>query len=99
MESEGEYTGSVKAKHRNLESARIVQVATSFVCKVRKKLLNENNADELAATRKRKQEHGQRSVDSLGRPEFVRRVHDTMEGNPGKSMLDILPNIFQCLKE
>ncbi|KAM3184222.1 hypothetical protein ACTXT7_008810 [Hymenolepis weldensis] len=35
---------------------------TSFVCKVRKGLLNENNGDELAVTRKRK-EHCQRSAD------------------------------------
>ncbi|KAM3176254.1 hypothetical protein ACTXT7_006864 [Hymenolepis weldensis] len=34
---------SVKAKH-----------ARSFVCKVKKEMLNENNGDELATTRKRK---------------------------------------------
>ncbi|KAM3170934.1 hypothetical protein ACTXT7_017615 [Hymenolepis weldensis] len=65
---------TIKAKHRNLEIARFLKVARSFVCKVRKKLLNENNEDELAATRMRK-EHCQRSADSLRTPEFVRRVH------------------------
>ncbi|KAM3172372.1 hypothetical protein ACTXT7_014680 [Hymenolepis weldensis] len=40
-------------------------VATSFVCKVRKEQLNENNEGELTATRKRKQEHCQRSADPL----------------------------------
>ncbi|KAM3179801.1 hypothetical protein ACTXT7_017569, partial [Hymenolepis weldensis] len=44
---------SVKAKHRNFEIARFLKVATSFVCKVRKGLLNENNGDE-PTTRKRK---------------------------------------------
>ncbi|VUZ47479.1 unnamed protein product [Hymenolepis diminuta] len=65
---------SIKAKYSNLGIARSVKVATSYVCKVRKELLNENNGDELAATSKRKQ-HCQRSADSLTTPEFVRRVH------------------------
>ncbi|KAM3177469.1 hypothetical protein ACTXT7_004498 [Hymenolepis weldensis] len=55
---------SIKAKNCNLE------VATSSVSKVRKEP-SENNGDELAATRKRK-EHCQHSADSsLRRPEFV----------------------------
>ncbi|VUZ40953.1 unnamed protein product [Hymenolepis diminuta] len=65
---------SIKAKLRNLEVAGLPEVATSFVCKVRKGLLNENNGGELATTRKRKV-HCQRSADSLRAPEFVRRVH------------------------
>ena len=74
---------SIKAKHSNLEIARFLKVARSFVCKVRKEL-NENNGDELA-TSKRKQ-HCQRS-DSLRTPEFViRRVHGMIDENPGKSM-------------
>ncbi|VUZ39878.1 unnamed protein product [Hymenolepis diminuta] len=53
---------SIKVKQRNLEITRSLQVATSFVCEVIKELLNENNGDELAAMRKRKQEHCQRSA-------------------------------------
>ncbi|VUZ52516.1 unnamed protein product [Hymenolepis diminuta] len=55
---------SLKAKRSNLEIARFLQVARSFVCKVRKELPNENSGDELATTRRRK-EHCQRSADSL----------------------------------
>ncbi|KAM3179340.1 hypothetical protein ACTXT7_000741 [Hymenolepis weldensis] len=53
---------SVKVKHRNLEMARFLKVAKSFVCKVRKELLNESNRNESAATGKRK-EHCQHSID------------------------------------
>ncbi|KAM3176656.1 hypothetical protein ACTXT7_006100 [Hymenolepis weldensis] len=78
---------SIKAKRRNFEIARILIIARSFICKVRKEL-NENNADELAVTRKRK-EHCQRPADSLRTPEFVRRVHGMMDENPEKSMRDL----------
>ncbi|VUZ49818.1 unnamed protein product, partial [Hymenolepis diminuta] len=54
---------SIKAKQTNLEIARFLKVPTSFVCKVRKEL-NENNADELATSKKRK-EHCQRSAQLL----------------------------------
>ncbi|KAM3186987.1 hypothetical protein ACTXT7_003222 [Hymenolepis weldensis] len=54
----------IKAEHDNLEITGFLKVATSFTCKVGKEL-NENNGNELAATRKRKQEHCQRSADSL----------------------------------
>ncbi|KAM3181600.1 hypothetical protein ACTXT7_014056 [Hymenolepis weldensis] len=57
----------------------------------------ENNGDELATTRKRKKQC-QCSADSLRTPEFVRRVHDMMDKNAGKSMSDILPKIFKCLR-
>ncbi|KAM3175904.1 hypothetical protein ACTXT7_007586 [Hymenolepis weldensis] len=53
---------SIKAKYRNLEVARFLKVSRSFVCKVRKDPLNENNEDELTATRKKK-EYCQRSAD------------------------------------
>ncbi|VUZ39980.1 unnamed protein product [Hymenolepis diminuta] len=43
----------IMAKHRNLEIARVLQDARSLVCKVRNDLLNGNNGDELATTRKR----------------------------------------------
>ncbi|VDL59278.1 unnamed protein product [Hymenolepis diminuta] len=88
---------SAKAKHNNLGIARLLIVARCFVYKVRKQL-NENNEDELATTRKRKQ-HCQRSADSLTAPEFVRRVHYMMDKNSGNSTRHILPNIFVCLKE
>ncbi|KAM3178642.1 hypothetical protein ACTXT7_002130 [Hymenolepis weldensis] len=39
------------------------------------------------------------TVDSLTKPELVRRVHCMMDENPGKSMRDILPSIFKGLKE
>ncbi|KAM3181526.1 hypothetical protein ACTXT7_014198 [Hymenolepis weldensis] len=65
---------------------------------VSKELLNGNNGDELAATRKRKQ-HCQRSADSLRTSESVRRMHGMMDENLGKTMRDILPKIFKCLKE
>ncbi|KAM3186981.1 hypothetical protein ACTXT7_003216 [Hymenolepis weldensis] len=55
---------SIKAKHRNLEIARFLKLATFFVCKVGKEL-TENDRGELAAMRKRKQEHCQSSADSL----------------------------------
>ncbi|VUZ44749.1 unnamed protein product [Hymenolepis diminuta] len=32
-------------------------------------------------------------------PEFVTRVHGMMDENPGRSMCNILPKIFKCLKE
>ncbi|VUZ43397.1 unnamed protein product [Hymenolepis diminuta] len=38
----------IKAKHRNLEIERFLQAVTSFVFKVRKELLSENNGDDLA---------------------------------------------------
>ncbi|KAM3176419.1 hypothetical protein ACTXT7_006542 [Hymenolepis weldensis] len=67
---------AIKAK----QEFRNCQTSTSrhiFICKARKELLNENDRDELAAMRKRKQ-HCQRSIDSLihslRTPEFVRRV-------------------------
>ncbi|KAM3171269.1 hypothetical protein ACTXT7_016955 [Hymenolepis weldensis] len=90
---------SIKSKRRKLKIVRFLKVATSFIYKARKEPVNENDGDELGATRKRKQEHCQRSADSLTTPEFVRRVHGMMDGNPGKSMRDILPNIFKCLQE
>ncbi|KAM3175539.1 hypothetical protein ACTXT7_008302 [Hymenolepis weldensis] len=62
---------SIKAKHRNLEIVRFLKVAKSFLYKVRKRL-NENNGDELATMRRRKQ-HCRRSADSIRTPEFVRR--------------------------
>ncbi|KAM3174703.1 hypothetical protein ACTXT7_010008 [Hymenolepis weldensis] len=62
------------------------------------KLLNEINLDELAATSKRK-EHCQHSAHSLTAPEFVRRVHDIIDENRGKSMHNILSKIFKWLKE
>ncbi|KAM3171004.1 hypothetical protein ACTXT7_017476 [Hymenolepis weldensis] len=55
---------SIKAKHRNFEIARFLKVARSFLWKVRKELLNENNGAGLAATRKIKQEYCQRSADA-----------------------------------
>ncbi|KAM3182034.1 hypothetical protein ACTXT7_013213 [Hymenolepis weldensis] len=79
-------------------SKTISTVAISYLCKVRKELLNENNGDELATTRKRKQ-HCQRSADSLRTPEFLRRVHGMMDENRDKSMRDILLKIIRCLKE
>ncbi|KAM3176140.1 hypothetical protein ACTXT7_007094 [Hymenolepis weldensis] len=48
--------------------------------------------------RKRK-EHCQPSADSLKTPKFVRRVHDTIDENRGKSMSEILPKILKCLKK
>ncbi|VUZ47975.1 unnamed protein product [Hymenolepis diminuta] len=65
-------TVSIKAKHRNLEIARFLQVVRSVVWKVRKELLNENNGDAMVTTRKRK-EHCERSADSFRISEFVRR--------------------------
>ncbi|KAM3185674.1 hypothetical protein ACTXT7_005896 [Hymenolepis weldensis] len=53
---------SAKAKHDHLETAGFLKVARSIVCKVRKELLDEKNGDDLAATRKRKQEHCRRSA-------------------------------------
>ncbi|VUZ45896.1 unnamed protein product, partial [Hymenolepis diminuta] len=54
---------SIKAKHGYFKTARFLKVARSSVWKIRKELLNENKGGELAATRKRKQEHFQRSAD------------------------------------
>ncbi|VUZ39325.1 unnamed protein product [Hymenolepis diminuta] len=64
---------SIKAKRRNSEMARLLQVVRSFVCVVRKNQ-NESSGEELVATRKRRQEHCQRSSDRLGGPEFVRSL-------------------------
>ncbi|VDL57518.1 unnamed protein product [Hymenolepis diminuta] len=77
---------------------RLLKVVTSFACKVGKELLNENNADELGATRKRK-ERRQRSAESLRTSEFVRGVDGMIDKNHGKSMHNILPKILKCLKE
>ncbi|KAM3176024.1 hypothetical protein ACTXT7_007324 [Hymenolepis weldensis] len=63
-----------------------------LLCNVRRELLNENNGGELAATRKGK-EHCQRFADSLTQTTTM------INKNPGKSMRDTLPNIFNCLKE
>ncbi|KAM3171948.1 hypothetical protein ACTXT7_015552 [Hymenolepis weldensis] len=89
---------SIKAKNRNLEIARFLKVSTSYICKVREEL-DENHEGELAVMRRRKQEHCQRSADLLRTPEFMRRAHVMIDENPGKSMCDILPKIFKCLKE
>ncbi|KAM3181991.1 hypothetical protein ACTXT7_013284 [Hymenolepis weldensis] len=78
---------STEAKHSNLDIARFLQIATSFPSKVRKELLTENNADELAAMSKRK-EHCQRSADSLRTPEFVRRVHGMAWHSMARSSVD-----------
>ncbi|KAM3174827.1 hypothetical protein ACTXT7_009740 [Hymenolepis weldensis] len=88
----------IKAKHRNLKLVGFLKFARSFVRKVRKELLNENNGGELATTSKRKG-HRQHSAHSLTAPEFVRRVHRMMDENHGKSKRDILPQIFKCLRE
>ncbi|VUZ40786.1 unnamed protein product [Hymenolepis diminuta] len=40
----------IKAKHRNFEIARFLKVLISFVSKVGRELLDENNGDELVAT-------------------------------------------------
>ncbi|KAM3185890.1 hypothetical protein ACTXT7_005467 [Hymenolepis weldensis] len=79
---------SIKAKHSNLEIASFLRVTTSLVCKIRKEV-NENNADELAATSKRRQDC-QRSTDSLRTPEFVKILG---------SQCNSLPKTFKCLKE
>ncbi|VUZ39869.1 unnamed protein product [Hymenolepis diminuta] len=95
----------MKLKDGNLEIGRFLQVATSFVCTVRKELLNEINGDELTAMGKRKQEHCQRSANqlphphSLRTPEFVKRVYGMIDENPAKLIREILPNILRCLKE
>ncbi|KAM3172040.1 hypothetical protein ACTXT7_015362 [Hymenolepis weldensis] len=78
-------TVSIKAKHRNLEITKFLKVATSFVWKVRKELLNEKNEAELAVTRKRK-ERGNHSADSLRTPGFVRKMSSMIKENRGKSM-------------
>ncbi|VUZ46255.1 unnamed protein product [Hymenolepis diminuta] len=88
---------SVKVKCSNLENTRFLKVVRSFVCEIRKEL-NEDNADELVATTKRKQ-HCQRSADSLRTPEFKSAWHGMMDEIPKKSICDILPKIFRCLKE
>ncbi|KAM3171974.1 hypothetical protein ACTXT7_015499 [Hymenolepis weldensis] len=72
---------SLKAGRSNSDISRILKVATSFLSEVRKELLNKNNANELAATSKRKQ-YCQRSADSLSTPEFVRRVRGMINQNP-----------------
>ncbi|KAM3185067.1 hypothetical protein ACTXT7_007104 [Hymenolepis weldensis] len=80
---------SIKAKHRNLEIEieKFQRVAISFVCKVRKELLNEKNGDELALMRKRKQEHCQRPAlslsltHSLRTPEFDLRVNEDADAD------------------
>jgi hypothetical protein len=79
----------MKAKHSNLEIARSLKVARSFVRKVRKEV-NENNGDELA-TIMRKQ-HCQCS-DSLRTPKFVRRAHGMIDENPGKSMRNLAKDL------
>ncbi|KAM3188202.1 hypothetical protein ACTXT7_000781 [Hymenolepis weldensis] len=89
---------SIKGKHSNLEITRFLKVARSLSAKLEKELLNENNGDELAATSKRKY-HCQRPADSLRTPEFVRRMRGVIDENPAKSMRNVLPNIFKCLKE
>ena len=61
---------SIKAEHSDLEIARFLKVARSFVYKVRKEL-EEKNGDELVASKSKK--HCQRS-DSIRTPEFVKRV-------------------------
>ncbi|KAM3187573.1 hypothetical protein ACTXT7_002074, partial [Hymenolepis weldensis] len=64
-----------------------------------KELLNENNGDELAAMRKRKQ-HCQRSANSLTHNTWVCEKsawHGMMDENSGKSMRDILPKVFKPL--
>ncbi|KAM3178891.1 hypothetical protein ACTXT7_001638 [Hymenolepis weldensis] len=43
---------SRKAKHSNLAITRFLKVATSFVCKVKKELLNENNGVTSTRTSK-----------------------------------------------
>ncbi|KAM3171091.1 hypothetical protein ACTXT7_017313, partial [Hymenolepis weldensis] len=89
---------SLKAKQNNFEIARFLTAARSFVYKVRKELLNENNGDELVTMWKRKQ-YCQSSADSLRTSEFVGKEHGTIDENPGKSMHYILLKIFKCLKE
>ncbi|VUZ49491.1 unnamed protein product [Hymenolepis diminuta] len=83
---------STKAKHNSLEIARFPKVATSYLCKIREALLNENNEDELAAMRKRKQ-HCQHSDDAFRTPEFVRNANGMMDENRGKPIRDIVPMI------
>ncbi|KAM3179548.1 hypothetical protein ACTXT7_000437 [Hymenolepis weldensis] len=87
---------SIRVKHRNIEIERFLKVATSFVCKVEKELLNINNGDELVATRKRKQ-HYHCPADSFTTPEFVRCVHGTMGENPEKSEGTIRNVLYQDL--
>ncbi|KAM3188208.1 hypothetical protein ACTXT7_000706 [Hymenolepis weldensis] len=89
---------SIKAKPSNWKLQDFYKAPHLLFAKVRRELLNENNGDGLAATNKRKQ-HCQHSADSLIKPEFVRKVHGMIDESPGKSMCDILPNIFKCLKE
>ncbi|VUZ56063.1 unnamed protein product, partial [Hymenolepis diminuta] len=67
-------TVSIEAKHSNLKIARFVKVVRSFVCKVRKDLLNDRKGDELVVTRKRR-EHCQLSAYSFTTSEFLRRMH------------------------
>ncbi|KAM3180055.1 hypothetical protein ACTXT7_017051 [Hymenolepis weldensis] len=86
-----------KSKTRDFRNCKISKVARSSVCEVRKELLNENNGDELAATRKRKQ-HYERSADSLRTSEFIKRVHSMMEGNHGKSMRHLAEDLEECLR-
>ncbi|VUZ54830.1 unnamed protein product [Hymenolepis diminuta] len=55
---------SIEPKHGNLKIAKSLQVVRSFVCIIGKELLNENDGNELAVTRKRK-EHFQLPTHSL----------------------------------
>ncbi|VUZ52055.1 unnamed protein product [Hymenolepis diminuta] len=70
---------SVKAKQRNLEMARFLLIARSFLCISRKELVNEKGGDELTTTERRKGERALSTLcsltHSLRTPEFVRRVH------------------------
>ena len=73
---------AIHAKHSDVEIARFLEVARSFVHKVRKEL--EASSGDMSPVAKRKKA-SQRS-DSIRTPQFVQRVQNIIDANPGTSM-------------
>ena len=76
---------ALTAKHTDLEISNFLNVARSFVYKVRMELeINDGNVSPVAKRKK----HFQRS-DAIRTPEFIQNVQKIIDEDPGRSMRSI----------
>ena len=93
---------SIHAGHQNPEISKWLNVDSSFVRKVRRELVASNYDYEATAVR---DEHSRRS-DCMRDAEFIARVQDMVNNDPGRSMRAMARELHvseklirQCVKE
>ena len=87
---------ALKGYHRDLEIARFLRVARSFVLKIRKELEKEN--DSVMSVSKHEKKHSTRS-DSMRISEFIHKVKQTIDENRGQLMRSIAKKVACAWKD